>query len=272
MNENQAETTPRTPNLASPGKSGGQTENPKSTGNLKLRHEKFVEYYLANGGNATQAARDAGYSPNPGSLRTLGSWLLKKPEVQERIRIRILEGARVHTDEVLGVLANQMRANLMDVLDDNGHVDMVAVRELDLGHLVKRVTIVKQVTPNADDAAGQPQEQVKTVKMELQSQTGAVNQLARILRNQNAATMRRERDRIIERLRDVFAQVLDEVRQSEVHMSGGPVGHVSIDELFEQFAEVESATCGFSLHRFKDQILKGFEADCVAKGTVPRTA
>jgi hypothetical protein len=120
--------------LASLRNFGGQTENPKSTGNLKLRHEKFVEYYLANGGNATQAARDAGYSPNPGSLRTLGSWLLKKPEIQERIRIRILEGARVHTDEVLGVLASQMRANLMDVLDDNGQVDMAAVRELDLAH------------------------------------------------------------------------------------------------------------------------------------------
>jgi phage terminase small subunit len=264
MNENTTETTTRTPNLASLSRSGGQTENPKSTSNLKLRHEKFVEYYLANGGNATQAAKDAGYSPNPGSLRTLGSWLLKKPEVQERIRIRILEGARVHTDEVLGVLASQMRANLMDVLDDNGHVDLAAVRDLDLGLLVKRVTIVKQVAPNPEDATGKPQEQVQTVKMELQSQTGAVNQLARMLRNQNAAAMQRERDRLIERLRDSFAEALDEARQSG--------GDVSIDELFEQFAEVESANCAFSLHRFKDQILKGFEADRVAPGAAARIA
>src|SRR5215472_6170474 len=89
---------------------------------LKLRHQKFIEFYLANGGNATQAARDAGYSPNPGSLRTLGSWLLKKPEIQERIRIRILEGACVQTDEVLGVLAHRMRSNLLDVMDDHGQV------------------------------------------------------------------------------------------------------------------------------------------------------
>jgi hypothetical protein len=118
--------------------------NPGSGDNLKLRHQKFIEHYLANGGNATQAAKAAGYSPNPGSLRALASWLLKKPEIQERISIRLLEGARVQTDEILGELAHRMRHNIMDVIDDDGHVDLQAVREFDLGHLVRKITIVKK--------------------------------------------------------------------------------------------------------------------------------
>ena len=152
----------------------------------------------------------------------------------------------------------------MDVLDDDGQVDMEAVRELDLGHMVKRVTIVKQVAPNADDAVGKPQEQVQTVKLELQSQADAVNHLARMLRNQDAATRQRDRDRVIENLRDAFAESCHEATQSGAHLS--------IEELFERFAEVESANCGFNLHRYKDQILKGFEADFAAQGTVARIA
>ncbi|HWX42732.1 MAG TPA: terminase small subunit [Blastocatellia bacterium] len=47
---------------------------------LKLRHERFVEGYLANGGNATEAARYAGYNQSPKSLKAHASRLLKKPE------------------------------------------------------------------------------------------------------------------------------------------------------------------------------------------------
>src|SRR5215831_2353176 len=127
----------------------GHTESESASG-AKLRHEKFVEGFLANGGNATRAAKYAGYDQSPASLRAYASWLLKRPEIVARIRARMVEGARVQTDEILGVLANRMRSNLMDVLDDNGQVDLEAIRALDLGHLIRKITIVKKVAPKGD--------------------------------------------------------------------------------------------------------------------------
>ena len=45
---------------------------------------KFVESYVANAGNATQAAIAAGYSPH--SARQIGARLTKNPSVQRMIR------------------------------------------------------------------------------------------------------------------------------------------------------------------------------------------
>jgi len=50
---------------------------------LTTKQDKFVKAYLLNGGNATQAAIDAGYSPNTAS--EIGYENLNKPQIKAEI-------------------------------------------------------------------------------------------------------------------------------------------------------------------------------------------
>ena len=66
------------------------------------RHNAFVEHYLRNGGNATQAAISAGYSR--ASARESGPRLLRNAVIAEKIakvRNRALEGLKLETDKVI---------------------------------------------------------------------------------------------------------------------------------------------------------------------------
>jgi phage terminase small subunit len=51
---------------------------------LTRKQKAFCENYIANGGNATQAAIDAGYKPN--SAKSVGSENLSKPDIAAYIR------------------------------------------------------------------------------------------------------------------------------------------------------------------------------------------
>ena len=50
---------------------------------LTIKQDKFVKAYLLNGGNATQAAIDAGYSEN--TAGEMGHENLKKPQIKKAI-------------------------------------------------------------------------------------------------------------------------------------------------------------------------------------------
>jgi hypothetical protein len=235
-----------------------------ATADLKLRHEKFVERFLANGGNATEAARYAGYDQAPASLRAHASWLLKRPGIRAHIRARMLEGARVHSDEILGVLANQMRSNLMDAFDEDGQVDLEAIRALDLGHLVRKVTIVKKrVPPGGQRAADEPREEVQTVKVELQSNPEAVHHLARILRGNDTYTRNEDFDRWIFKLRNALIEFDRGLDESDLGLSQ--------DEVFEKFAEAESPLCGIDLRLYKPQLTEGLDLGSPAPEPPART-
>jgi phage terminase small subunit len=72
-------------------------------GEKPLTHKQalFVEYYLGEArGNATQAARMAGYTGTDHALQQRGYELLKKSEVLTRIRARVRE-VGMTTDEIL---------------------------------------------------------------------------------------------------------------------------------------------------------------------------
>lgn len=73
---------------------------------VELTHKQalFVEAYLANGGNATAAARSAGYK----SPRQMGSENLTKPYIAEKIGVRIKEAA-IQADEVMELLTKVAR-------------------------------------------------------------------------------------------------------------------------------------------------------------------
>lgn len=70
---------------ASPGVVRSQPELPEMA-RLTLRHKMFVEAFLANGGNATDAALKAGYSPkNP---NVSGYVAHKRPDIKAAIDAR----------------------------------------------------------------------------------------------------------------------------------------------------------------------------------------
>src|SRR5262249_9618761 len=65
---------------------------------LTYRENRMVDQFVTNGGNATRAAVDAGYSPKRASQ---AAWnVLNRPNVQERIRARVSQ-AQINPDEVI---------------------------------------------------------------------------------------------------------------------------------------------------------------------------
>lgn len=91
---------------------------------LTLKQTKFIKYYFENGGNATQAARSAGYKGNNKTLGVVGEENLKKPYIRAAIeRIKKKNGL---TEELLlqkhVQLLNAKRVQSCDVYlkDENG--------------------------------------------------------------------------------------------------------------------------------------------------------
>lgn len=85
------------------------------------RQQRFIEAYIANGGNATQAAITAGYSPKSAGVQ--GCELLKDPNVSAQLSARkkeIAEKFRLRTEDVLAQLAKIVYADPRKVFDANG--------------------------------------------------------------------------------------------------------------------------------------------------------
>jgi phage terminase small subunit len=113
---------------------------------LTWRENKMVDGFVANGGNATRAAVDAGYSPNYASQ---AAWnVLNRPAVQDRIRARIAH-AEADPDEAIGSLVSQMRADVTDCFGPDGAFSVDLARENGLGHLLKvSTTVHRKVSPD----------------------------------------------------------------------------------------------------------------------------
>ena len=98
--------------------------------NLTKRNKLFCEEYLVDL-NATQAAIRAGYSPE--SAGSIGSELLKKPEIRARVEKALAERSRrtgVTADRVLQELGKIAFVNPIDLIDtDTGMVRADASRE-----------------------------------------------------------------------------------------------------------------------------------------------
>jgi phage terminase small subunit len=106
---------------------------------LTWRENNMVEGFVANGGNATRAAIDAGYSPNHASQ---AAWnVLNRPAVQERIHARIAQ-AQAEPDEAIGSLVSQMRADVTDCFGPDGAFSVELARQNGLGHLLKVSTTI----------------------------------------------------------------------------------------------------------------------------------
>ncbi len=129
-----------------------------------LRQQRFTEEVLKDG-NATRAARVAGYRhPNK-----RGPENVVKRGIQQRIRERI-EDAKIQTNEVIGTLASQMRADIAEILPDNEILQQA--KERGLSHLIKKMKTTERFTKDG--------ERIVTHEFEMYSAQEAAKQLCAV--------------------------------------------------------------------------------------------
>lgn len=97
------------------------------------RQKIFCDQYIMTGGNATEAAKRAGYSKR--TAYSIGQRLLKNVEVQETISARLeeLESERIiETEEILEHLSDVVRGQVTETLvTPSGKKFVVPIRESD---------------------------------------------------------------------------------------------------------------------------------------------
>ena len=77
---------------------------------LTVKQQSFINHYLANGGNGTQAAKDAKYKGKTNTLAAVAKENLRKPQIKEAIDNAINE-LKLQT----GISAENKRNMLWDV-------------------------------------------------------------------------------------------------------------------------------------------------------------
>jgi hypothetical protein len=115
-------------------------ERPNGYWQLTGKQRAFIDAWFSNGYNQTEAARSAGYggeNPTDIYLNVVGSRTIRNDKVQSVIR-EIWSGHGVTQEEVVSVLARQMRGKITDVIASWGGLDMEKVKEN--GHLIKSIT------------------------------------------------------------------------------------------------------------------------------------
>ena len=99
---------------------------------LTIKQARFVDYYIQTG-NASEAARRAGYSPK--TSYSIGEENLRKPEIRQAVekRLKELESQRIaETKEVLEHLTSVLRGELTEeIVTPTGKKISTAVRETD---------------------------------------------------------------------------------------------------------------------------------------------
>lgn len=104
------------------------------TTKLTDKQTAFVEWYCKLL-NATEAARRAGYAGNSHTLEQVGHENLSKPEIRAEIDRR-LKTSIPSADEVLSRIAARAHVDITPYLDDEQRIDVQALADAGLGHLV----------------------------------------------------------------------------------------------------------------------------------------
>lgn len=112
---------------------------------MTLKQTLFVEAYLSNGGNATEAARAAGYKGDDDTLRSVGAQNLTKHHIQQAIKSRMgrlaSERGILSADDVLDLISRQASGSMDDftTATERGVVlDLAKAKKAGKFHLVKK--------------------------------------------------------------------------------------------------------------------------------------
>ena len=111
-------------------------------GDISMSQAVFVEEYLANGFNATEAAKAAKYSAfNRGGYTKIASSVLKTPKIKALVARRIAERA-LSANEVIDRIRDVADGSIADVLsDDTTFIDLSKAKQRGKLHLLKEVKI-----------------------------------------------------------------------------------------------------------------------------------
>lgn len=106
---------------------------------LTVREQLFVEG-VAQGKSLTQAALDAGYSPD--SAQKIGTENQSKPVIRQAVQARIQGVIQADTDEVLQLFASHLRGDVADFQDlflEDGRLDLQKAKALGISRLIKKL-------------------------------------------------------------------------------------------------------------------------------------
>lgn len=87
----------------------------------------FIDAYIANGGNGTQAAEDAGYKGSRETLAADAYENLNKPHIKAEIERRLSQF--MSANEVMYRLTEIANADLGSILDENGRIDLKKAKQ-----------------------------------------------------------------------------------------------------------------------------------------------
>lgn len=137
------------------------------------RREAFIEHYLQTW-NSAEAARRAGYSVS--NAKHLGWDLLQRPEIKQAIKDR-LHDLQMQSDEVLVRLTEHARADILDLVDTNGALDIEKARAENKGRLIKKYKRTKRQVGREDDSPIIEEQ----IEIELHDAQAALVQLGRTM-------------------------------------------------------------------------------------------
>lgn len=108
---------------------------------LTFLQSKFIDYYLANGGNGTQAARAAGYKGNDNVLAVTAHNNLRNPKIRAALDAR-MKDLTMSANEVLYQLTQQARSDARQLAGLN--VEQIKVHPMGVNikefeHTVNRI-------------------------------------------------------------------------------------------------------------------------------------
>lgn len=112
---------------------------------LTTKQQAFVDAYLANGFNATAAARQAGYQGDAVTLASVGYENIRKPQIAALIEERI-KALAMGADEALARLSGHARGDMSDFVSIKGGLPFVDLNKAaDAGklHLLKKFKVTK---------------------------------------------------------------------------------------------------------------------------------
>lgn len=104
---------------------------------LSKKRQIFIDEYLKTF-NATEAARQAGYSGGDNVLSQRGYELVRNSEIAKIIEARLKESA-MSANEVLMRLGEQARAEYSQYINENGAIDLAALIRDKKSHLIKGI-------------------------------------------------------------------------------------------------------------------------------------
>lgn len=131
--------------------------------NLTPKQQAFVNAYMTNGFNATQAAIKAGYSE--ATARVIGHQNLTKLSIQSEIK-RLMRDFIMPAEEVLSRLTEHARGDIGDLWNEStGQVNWEQARALGKTALIKRI---KHKTTRVTRGVGESAEDVETFEDEIE--------------------------------------------------------------------------------------------------------